>query len=467
MRRFSFHCKRFFATLPLAAVCVFTSESLAQHWPQWRGPNRDGHVTNIASPAFWPDSLQQVWRIEVGAGLASPVVVEGKIFLLTREAEEEVVSCYESKSGKRLWQQRYRAPFIPNVQATSTRLFPASQGRGPFATPAVYNGWLYTLGVDRVLSCFEAKSGALKWQKHFLKQQAPDKLVYECPACGCGEDGKEFAHGGECSACRMPLGPKGLETSANMGGGNYYGASASPLIADNIGIVNLGNLAGGEVIAFDLRTGAEKWRWRGSPPSSSSPIIAEWFGVRQALVLTREHLVGIALKDGRELWRFAIESNAQIVTPIVFEDLAIFSAYRSPTTAIRIKKEKEVWLAEKAWSTNEVTLYTSTPVLVGDKLYGLSYANRGQFFAMEARSGKAQWTSAGRQAEGAAILSAGDFILALTDAAKLNVIARSDTGYHALKTYSVANSPTWAHPVLWEKNILIKDETRLTLWRRE
>lgn len=444
---------------------LFASHLFAQNWPQWRGLARDGAATNFVLPATLPDSLHQIWRVPVGAGLASPVVADGKIFLLTREGEEEFVSSYDLANGKLLWQQRYSAPFIPNVQAMSTRLFPASQGRGPFATPLVHQGYVYTLGVDRMLSCFNVKTGALQWQRHFLKQQAPEKLVYECPKCGCSEDGKEFSQAGECPACRMPFSPKGLETSATLGGGNYYGTSASPLLAGKFGIVNIGNLAGGEVIAFDLKTGADKWKWRGSPPSSSSPILASLFGVQQVLVLTREHLVGLDAKKGAELWRFAIESNAQIVTPIVFEDLVIFSAYRSPTTAVRLKKEKDVWSAETAWSTNEVTLYTSTPVLVGDKLYGLSYANRGQFFAMEARTGKVLWTSEGRQAEGAAILNTANALVALTDAAKLLVLARNDTNYQALKTYQVAESPTWAHPVLWNKFILIKDETQLTLWQ--
>ncbi|NUO81757.1 PQQ-binding-like beta-propeller repeat protein, partial [candidate division KSB1 bacterium] len=195
--------------------------------------------------------------------------------MLTRASEndDEVVTCYDLAHGNQIWQQRYAAPFIPNPQAVVTRFFPASKGKGPFATPVLHEGYLYTLGVDRVLSCFETQSGALKWRKQFIKQQIPDKLVYECPQCGCSEDGKEFAQAGECSACRMTLGPKGLETTASAGAGNYYGAAASPLIAGKIGIVNIGNLEGGEVIAFEVRTGKEKWRWRGSPPSSSSPVI--------------------------------------------------------------------------------------------------------------------------------------------------------------------------------------------------
>jgi outer membrane protein assembly factor BamB len=446
---------------------VFCHVSWSQNWPQWRGPNRDGHVETFAVPTAWPDSLKQIWRVEAGPGLSSPVVAEGKIYLLTRDGDDEVVSCYQLADGNRIWQQRYPARFIPNPQAIRSDLFPVSRGKGPFATPVIQDGYLYTLGVDRVLSCFEAKSGALKWRQHYMKQSIPDKLVYECPQCGCSEDGKEFSEGGLCSACRMPLGAKNMETSASFNGGNYYGTSASPIIVGKIGIVNIGNLDAGALIAFDLKNGAEKWRWQGPPPSSSSPIITELHGTRQVVVLTRENLAGIEVSNGQQLWNYAIESNAQIVTPIVFEDLVIFSAYRSPTTAVRIKKAGKVWSAEQAWNTNEITLYTSTPVLIGDKLFGLSYSQRGQFFGMEARTGKKLWASEGRQAEGAAILSAGGNLLALTNEAKLMVLKNNETAHQPLANYTVAKSSTWAHPVVWNKNILVKDESALTLWRME
>lgn len=438
----------------------------AQDWPQWRGPQRDGHLQAFTVPATWPDSLKKVWRVEAGAGLASPVVADGKIYLHTRDGDDEVVSCYRLSDGSRIWQQKYATPFIPNPQAVVTRFFPASKGRGPFATPVVHRNRLYTLGVDRVLSCFEAKTGDLKWRHHELKQDIPDRVVYECPPCGCNLDGKEFDQPGKCPACNMDYGPKGLETSAKNGG-NYYGAAASPLIEGNLLIVNTGNPDRGDLAAFDRHSGKEKWRWRGPSPSSSSPVVAVLHGVRQVVVLTRHNLAGVAVANGQQLWSHAIDSDAQIVTPIVFEDLVIYSAYRSPTNAIRIKKENGAWSADSAWTNKDITLYISTPVLVGDKLWGLSYANRGQFFAMEARTGKVLWTSAGRQAQGAAILNAGATLLALTDEAKLIAMAPEAASYKTLANYEVANSPTWAHPVIWEKNILVKDETTLTLWRMD
>lgn len=453
----------------IGILCILLVQtSSTQTWPQWRGPHRDGHVREFSAPATWPDSLKLAWKIEAGAGLSSPVVADGKVYLITREGDDEIVSSYRLTDGSRIWQQRYTSPFIPNAQAVITRFFPVSQGKGPFATPLIHGDWLFTLGVDRVLSCFDKNTGELQWRQHYLKQEIPAKIVYECQPCGCSEDGKEFEQSGKCSACGMVLSPKGLETSASLGGqGNYYGAAASPLIEGNLGIVNIGNLKGGDLIAFDLKSGEEKWRWHGPAPSSSSPVMATLHGVRQVVVLTRDNLAGVDVKNGASLWHYAIEANAQVVTPIVFEDLVIFSGYRSPTIAVRIKKESRLWSADKAWSTNEVTLYMSTPVLNGEKLYGLSYTNRGQFFAMEVRTGKVLWAGDGRQAQNAAILCLGDELLALTDEANLIVIARSDSAYQPVANYRVANSPTWAHPVLWDRSMLIKDESHLMLWRVE
>ena len=55
--------------------------SPAQEWPQWRGPNRDGIVAEFSVPQTWPESLKMKWKVSVGAGYASPIVVEGRIYV--------------------------------------------------------------------------------------------------------------------------------------------------------------------------------------------------------------------------------------------------------------------------------------------------------------------------------------------------------------------------------------------------
>ena len=44
-------------------------------WPQWRGPNRDGSAPSFTIPKAWPEKLTERWKVEVGIGYATPVIV--------------------------------------------------------------------------------------------------------------------------------------------------------------------------------------------------------------------------------------------------------------------------------------------------------------------------------------------------------------------------------------------------------
>ncbi len=78
--------------IPLFLLLMAELHLCAQDWPQWRGPQRDGHVQEFSAPAKWPDSLKLVWKVATGAGLSSPVVAEGKIYLMTRAGDDKIVS---------------------------------------------------------------------------------------------------------------------------------------------------------------------------------------------------------------------------------------------------------------------------------------------------------------------------------------------------------------------------------------
>ena len=77
------------------------------------------------------------------------------------------------------------------------------------------------------------------------------------------------------------------------------------------------------------------------------------------------------------------------------------------------------------------------------------------------------WTSEGRQADNAAIVDAGSVLFFLTNNAELIVARKSAKGFEPLRKYSVADSPTWAHPVILNSGVLIKDATTLALWGAE
>src|ERR1700720_2998462 len=69
-------------------------------WPQWRGPNRDGAAATFAEPKIWPANLNRKWKVEVGLGYASPLVVGNRVFMFSRQGENEVMLALDADSGK-------------------------------------------------------------------------------------------------------------------------------------------------------------------------------------------------------------------------------------------------------------------------------------------------------------------------------------------------------------------------------
>src|SRR5262245_34499820 len=152
-----------------AILFIFSPETRAQDWPQWRGANRDGVIAGFAAPKTWPDQLKSKWKVTVGVGHSTPLVIGKRVYLHSRQGEKEVVAAYDLDTGKSLWQDSYAVEYTMNSAATG-------HGNGPKSTPAFNDGKLYTLGITGVLSCYEATQGKLLWRKEsfaLFKAKAP------------------------------------------------------------------------------------------------------------------------------------------------------------------------------------------------------------------------------------------------------------------------------------------------------
>ena len=145
----------------ITAMLAMTGHAF--QWQQWRGPTRDGIVPAANVPARWPEKPTLKWKQPAGEGYSSPVVDGGRIFVHSRQDPQEVVTAFDLESGKQLWRATYAAAFTKNQYATQ-------MAKGPFSTPLVAGGRIYTLGVTAVLSAFDAATGALKWRKDFSKR---------------------------------------------------------------------------------------------------------------------------------------------------------------------------------------------------------------------------------------------------------------------------------------------------------
>jgi len=227
--------------LTLGTVALALPHLTAQDWPQWRGPQRDGHAPGFQAPAAWPKTLTPQWKVTVGEGVATPALVGERLYVFSREEGREVLRCLEAATGKELWQNSYES-----LGATG----PAQSFSGPRSSPAMAAGKVVTVGVRGVISCLDAATGQVLWRK---------------------DDFKAWP--------------------------NFF-VSSSPLIVGDLCLAQLGGRDNGALVAYDLASGVEKWRCPGAP-AYASPVLMTVGGEPLVVVQTESKLQAVALKDGQ------------------------------------------------------------------------------------------------------------------------------------------------------------------------
>ena len=382
-----------------------------QDWPQWRGLGRDGIVKGFTAPGQWPAELTQKWKVTVGFGDATPALVGDKLYVSARQGEEEVTLCLNAANGKELWKDKYTAQAVTGA---------ASRHPGPRSSPAVTEGKVVTLGVGGGVSCLDAGSGKLVWRKDPFPKIVP-----------------------------------------------RFFASFSPIIVDGMAIAHLGGQGNGAIIAYDLASGNEKWRWSEEGPDYGSLVLLAVEGTKQIATPTEQSIVGISVADGKLLWKYPFPPARRAynaATPIVGKDMIIITGVGRGTKALRIEKQGDGFAAQELWSNPDLATQFNTPVLKDGLLFGLS--NRNNLFCINAQTGQTAWTdtnASGSRGFGA-IVDAGSCLIALTNDSDLIVYKPDGKAYNEIKRYKVAETVTNAHPVIAGNRIFIKDQDSVAMW---
>jgi outer membrane protein assembly factor BamB len=334
----------------LCVACV-TPAGLADDWPQWGGPRRDGvwRETGIVDrlPAGGPKVL---WRVRVDPGYSSPAIAGGRRLYVTDRQETkkvevpdrsmpkedipgtERVRCLDAATGAVLWEQKYDCAYR------------ISYPQGPRAMPLVHGGHVYTLGAMGDLRAWDAATGTAAWAVNF-------RQAFNCK--------------------RAPV----------------WGWASSPVI-DGDRLICLVGGQGSAVVAFHKDTGKELWRaqikvkeknaagketetWQplsvqeipgpgGSPEIGYvPPRMIDAGGRRQALVWTPEGVYGFDPATGKELWGidYPVEGSPQrpevaIAAPVLSGDQLLLSSFYQGALLLRLDAAKPgatvVWNAKAA-----------------------------------------------------------------------------------------------------------------------
>jgi len=391
---------------------LLVSAAPAADWPQWRGPHRDGIASGFHSPAAWtPDTLVKKWSIPVGEGHASPVVASKRVFVFSREGDLEFMRCLALEDGQVHWLDSYEAPY---------EMHPAARrhGKGPKATPAVAAGRVFALGINGILSAWDAATGRVLWRKSFtgdFKNTSP-----------------------------------------------AFGAAASPLVDGPNVIVHLGGRNSGALTALDAATGEIRWQWTGDGPGYASPVIGTFGGERQLITQSQTRCLAVSPVDGRLVWEipFTTSHEQNTVTPVIMDDLVVLAGIGKPTFAVRVSGTT----AANVWENRGLTMYMSTPVLNGKRLHGMSDKSRGSLFTLDATNGELLWKSEGRLGDNASITDLGSALLVVNTGGALTIYDKSGDALQEIASYQVTDTAVWASPAVAENNVLIKDVSTLTLF---
>ena len=452
----------------LFALCLFSHSAPADDWPQWLGPNRDGQWRETGVVEKLPKELKPLWTAKIGPGYTGPAVAGGKVVLMDRVTDtvigedggrkpvsskgKERVVCLDAEKGTEVWTHEYDCEY-KNV----------SYGSGPRTTPVIDGEVVYTLGTMGDLKCLKMKDGSPVWAKNFVADYKAPK-----PAWGWS------AH----------------------------------LLLDGDRVIAL---VGGEkhaVVAFDKKTGAEKWAALSTREIGySPPVLVEAGGKRQMLVWLSEYVASLDPATGEEFWRHehpvtlgavpaalrlapgdygsvlprieVMRPAVNIAAPKVAGDRVYLSNYYHGALCLKLNTDKPtadvVWRAKKNYPADPDTLNTiMTSLLVHDgHLYGVCM--KGQMKCLKADTGEVVWEDeallGGKEAVfgSASWVQKGDLAYCLTDTGDLCTLKLSPKGYEETsRTHmidptqaSAGRRVVWAHPAFAGKKLYTRNDKQV------
>lgn len=420
------------ARLTILTAVIFGVSAYGGDWPQWRGPNRDAKAADFKAPKEWPKELKQQWKVRVGDGVATPALVGDKLYVFSRQNDNEIIRCLAADTGKEVWAEKYQAAGVGR---------PAQDFVGPRSSPAVADGKVITLGVHGRLTCLDAASGKVIWKKDAI------------------------------------------------GGEPMFAISSSPLIADGLCIVQFGggrDGGGGGIKAYELANGNEKWKWDGDAAAYASPALATVDDKKVIVAETAASIVAVSL-DGKLLWRSAIAGGKgggggkgiggkgaggkggmggmsyNAPSPVVEGTMLIYAEGARTTKAVTIEKKGDELAATDLWKSEE-GLQFNTPVLKNGFLFGQTREDK--LFCVNAKTGKTEWTQTvkgwNRPGYGS-VVDVGAALMSLTPAGDLIVYEATDKEFKQLAKYKVGTD-TFAYPVVAGNRIIIKDKDSVALY---
>ena len=415
---------RLASLLAVAAVLLTAPVASSDDWPQWRGPNRNGMVNEDSGwdRQAWPPG-DAAWEVQVGAGGSAPVVVDGRLYTLGWSDDRDYVRCFDSASGRKIWQQSYACPMYGRKSEGDKALY-----SGPSASPTFdrRTGYLFTLGTDGDLNCWDTgQDGRRVWGLNFYDR-------FDVPQ-------------------RPLVGSRRLRD---------YGYTASPLVHGPWVIAEVGDDRG-NLIAFSKHTGEQQWVSQSKDPAghTGGPVAMVVDEIPCLAVLTIRNLLVARLDRGHEgetlaEFPWVTDFANSIATPAVVGNSVVITSEYNQYAICRIDVTRAG--AELIWKQPYASGVCS-PVIHKGYVY---WSWRG-LYCLAFETGKPIWRGGRFGDTGSLLATSDDRLVVWADRGELVLVetaVRQPAKYTELaRKRRIFASDVWPHIVMSGGRLYCKD----------
>ncbi len=327
---------RFAASTILVFLCA--GSVLAENWPQWRGPRLDGVSQEQNVPVEWSKTENVAWRFPLpGAGGATPVVWDDRIFVTAPEGDNLLLICVNT-AGKELWRQKV---------SQGNRAVRGDEGNSCSPSPSTDGKHVWTFFTDGTLACYTL-DGKEVWKHNLQDRYGKFNIAFGMTATPVLD--------GETLYVQLIHGEGKAETREAI------------------------------VVALNKHTGDEIWKHdRQSKArdecehSYASPTVYRDRTREFLITHGADYTIAHSLNDGRELWRCGLNIGAQyhptlrfVSSPAVGEGRIVApSAKNGPVVCIRPDAQGDITDAEAPffWRKDQGTPDVPSPLIRDGLVY--------------------------------------------------------------------------------------------------
>lgn len=378
----------------------------AADWPQWRGPQRNGHSLETGLLQSWPRTgPPQVFKVPgAGEGYSSLAVSRGKLITQGQRRDSEFVVAFDSQTGRKLWETPNGKPFRER------------RGHGPRGTPTIDGDRVFALSADGSLLCLDFQTGKPVWNVNIVQK-----------------------YGGS-----VPT----------------WGISESPLVDGDRLIVMPGG-RGAAVVALDKRTGNLIWKSQSDSVGYSSAIAVDSPDGRLIIAFTGDGVLGLLASNGELLWRYDKVSNstANIATPIHSNGyIFVSSDYGTGCALLKLLPGRKM---QEVYFNRDMKNHYSSAVLVGNHVYGF---NSNILTAMEFATGKVAWRD--RSVGKGSVIYADGHLVVLGENGMLALVEANPSGYREKSRFDIQRGdwPAWSPPVIAGGKLYLREQDSVYCW---